>query len=62
MKITCALSDFDFFGSHSDLNVILYGRNGDPSFGSVGATLKQKIIRKKVVAAPAKVEAPVVKS
>lgn len=53
MKITCALSDFDFSGSHSDLNVILYGRNGDPSFGSVGATLKQKIIRKKVVAAPA---------
>lgn len=53
MKITCALSDFDFSGSHSDLNVVLYGRNGDPTYGSVGATLKQTIIRKKVVAAPA---------
>lgn len=53
MKITCALSDFDFSGSHSDLNVVLYGRNGGPTYGSVGATLKQTIIRKKVVAAPA---------
>lgn len=53
MKITCALSDFDFSGSYSDLNVVLYGRNGDPTYGSVGATLKQTIIRKKVVAAPA---------
>lgn len=53
MKITCALSDFDFLGSHSDLNVVLYGRNGDPTYGSVGATLKQIIIRKKVVAASA---------
>ncbi len=53
MKITCALSDFDFSGRHSDLNVVLYGRNGDPTYGSVGATLKRTIIRKKVVAAPA---------
>lgn len=53
MKITCAVSDFDFSASHSDLNVILYGRDGDPSFGSVGATLKKEIIRKKVVAASA---------
>lgn len=53
MKITCASSDYDFSASHSDLNVILYGRNGDPSFGSVGATLKQEIIRKKMIAAPA---------
>lgn len=53
MKITCALSDFDFSSRKSDLNVVLYGRNGDPTYGSVGATLKQTIIRKKVVAAPA---------
>ena len=51
MKITCALSDFDFSGRQSDLNVVLYGRNGDPMYGSVGAALKQTIIRKKVVAA-----------
>lgn len=53
MKITCALSDFDFSSMPSDLNVVLYGRNVDPTYGSVGATLKQTIIRKKVVAAPA---------
>lgn len=51
MKITYALSDFDFSGRQSDLNVVLYGRNGDPMYGSVGAALKQTIIRKKVVAA-----------
>lgn len=52
MKITCALSDFNFAGTQSDLNVVLYGRSADPTYGSVGATLKHTIIRKKVIPAP----------
>lgn len=48
MKITCALSDFDFTGSHSDLNVVLYGHTGDPTLGSVGYALKNKIARSKL--------------
>jgi hypothetical protein len=52
MKITCAFSDFDFAGTQSDLNVVLYGRSADPTYGSVGATLKRAIKRKKVIPAP----------
>ena len=51
MKITCALSDFDFAGTPSDLNVVLYGNSSDPTRGSVGAALKQAINREKVVPA-----------
>lgn len=51
MKITCALSDFDFGSIASDLDVILYGNSGDPMRGSVGAALKQAIAREKVVPA-----------
>lgn len=51
MKITCALSDFDFAGRVSDLDVVLYGNSGDPMRGSVGAALKQAIAREKVAPA-----------
>lgn len=51
MKITCALSDFDFAGTASDLDVVLYGNSGDPMRGSVGAALKQAIAREKVAPA-----------
>lgn len=49
MKITCAPSNFDFAGTNSDQNVVLYGRSGNPSYGSIGATLKQELIRKRLV-------------
>lgn len=52
MKITCALSDFDFANTGSDLNVALYGHTGDPTHGSVGAALKNKIVRSKLSPAP----------
>lgn len=51
MKITCALSDFDFGSTASDLDVVLYGNSGDPMRGSVGAALKQAIAREKVAPA-----------
>lgn len=51
MKITCALSDFDFDGVPSDLDVVLYGNSGDPMRGAVGASLKRDINREKVVPA-----------
>lgn len=51
MKITCALSDFDFGSVASDLDVVLYGSSGDPMRGSVGAALKQAISREKVAPA-----------
>lgn len=51
MKITCALSDFDFGSAASDLDVVLYGNSGDPMRGSVGAALKQAIAREKVAPA-----------
>lgn len=51
MKITCALSDFDFASRASDLDVVLYGNSGDPMRGSVGAALKQAIAREKVAPA-----------
>lgn len=52
MKITCALSDFNFASTSSDLNVVLYGHTGDPTHGSVGTTLKKKILRSKLSPAP----------
>lgn len=51
MKITCALSDFDFGRMSSDLDVVLYGNSGDPMRGSVGAALKHAIAREKVAPA-----------
>ncbi len=52
MKITSASSDFDFATVVSDLNVVLYGHTDDPSQGSVGSALKDKIIRSKFSPAP----------
>ena len=52
MRITCALSDYDFLGTPSDLDVVLFGNSGDPMRGSVGAALKHAIMREKVVPAP----------
>lgn len=52
MKITCALSDFDFAGTQSDLNVALYGHTGNRTHGSVGAALKNAIVRSKLPPAP----------
>lgn len=51
MKITCALSDFDFSGTSSELDIILYGNADDPMRGSAGAALKHAIAREKVVPA-----------
>lgn len=48
MKITCALKEYDFANSGSDLNVVLYGHSKDHILGSVGGTLKDKIIRNKL--------------
>jgi len=52
MKITCALPDFDFENTDSDLNVVLYGHTANPKHGSVGGALKDKIVRSKLHAAP----------
>lgn len=52
MKITCALPDFDFENTDSDLNVVLYGHADNPKHGSVGGALKDKIVRSKLHAAP----------
>lgn len=52
MRITCALSDFDFAGTTSDLDVVLFGSSSDPMRGSVGAALKQALAREKVAPAP----------
>ena len=52
MRITCALSDYDFLGTPSDLDVVLFGNSGDPMRGSVGAALKYAIMREKVAPAP----------
>lgn len=49
MRVTCALSDFNFADTPSDLDVILFGNSSDPMRGSVGAALKQAIMREKVV-------------
>ncbi len=52
MKITCASSDFDFGNIDSDLNIVLYGYAHEPTYGSVGAALKNKIVRNKLSPAP----------
>jgi hypothetical protein len=51
MKITCALSDFDFSGTPSDLDIVLYENTNDLMRGSAGEALKQAIAREKVVPA-----------
>lgn len=51
MKITCALSDFDFDEVPSDLDVVLYGNTGIPTRGAAGDSLKRDIVREKVVPA-----------
>ncbi len=48
MKITCALADFDFASIESDLNVVLYGHSSAPTRGTVGAALKDTIVRGKL--------------
>ncbi len=49
MKITCALSDFDFDSKESDLDVILYAQANKVSQGSIGGSLKREVKRKKLV-------------
>jgi len=49
MKITCALSDFDFDSRESDLDVILYSQANKGSQGSIGSSLKSEVQRKKLV-------------
>ncbi len=49
MKITCALSDFDFDSRESDLDVILYGQANMGSQGSIGGSFKREVQRKKLV-------------
>lgn len=48
MKITCALSDFDFTKLVSDLDVVMYSRSNNSKRGSIGAMFKQAIIRAKL--------------
>lgn len=48
MKITCALSDFNFSGTPSDLDVVLFGNSGIPTRGSAGSALKHAIMQEKV--------------
>ena len=52
MKITCALSDFNFDTRESDLDVILYGQANKGSQGSIGGSLKREVQRKKLVPEP----------
>ncbi len=52
MKITCALSDFDFGSIDSDLNIVLYGHAKHPQYGSAGAAIKHEITRSKLNPAP----------
>lgn len=52
MKITCALSDFDFASTQSDLNVVLYGYSDNGTYGTVGAALRKAIARSKLSPAP----------
>ncbi len=51
MKIACALSDFNFAGTPSELDVVLYGNASDPMRGSAGGALKHAIAREKIVPA-----------
>lgn len=52
MKIFCAPSNFDFASNQSDLNVILYGRTGNSTYGSAGAALRKAIVKSKLSLAP----------
>lgn len=52
MKITCALSDFNFYTIESDLDVILYGKSNKGSQGSIGGSLKREVQRNKLVPEP----------
>lgn len=52
MKITCAPSSFNFAGIFSDLDVVLYSPHNNPTRGSIGATLKETIIRKALFPEP----------
>ena len=52
MKITCALSDFNFASTDSDLNVVLYDHTNNPTHGFVGAALKNLILQRKLLPAP----------
>lgn len=52
MKITCALSDFDFDTITSDLDVILYGTANKWAQGSIGGSLRREVRRKKLVPEP----------
>ena len=52
MKITCALSDFDFETIDNDLNVVLYGHVNNPRYGSAGDAVKKEIVRKKLLPTP----------
>lgn len=52
MKITCASSGFDFTRTNGDLNVVLYEHTDNPTYGSIGKTLKNKIVRRKLSPAP----------
>ncbi|HEY9685149.1 MAG TPA: Qat anti-phage system QueC-like protein QatC [Oculatellaceae cyanobacterium] len=45
MKILCAPAEFDFLSLPSDLNVVLYGSPTETAGGSVGAALKDAVIR-----------------
>lgn len=51
MKITCALSDFDFDSRESDLDVILYAQTSKnlQGSGSIGGSLKREVQRKRLV-------------
>jgi len=51
MKITCALSDFDFDSRTSDLDVILYGKANKGSQGCIGGALKREVKREKLIPA-----------
>jgi hypothetical protein len=51
MKLICAPDNYDFPESDA-LKVVLYGRSGEADRGSVGAAVKNEILRHKFVAAP----------
>ena len=48
MKITCAPVNFNFAGISSDLDVVLYGHSDESSRGSVGAALRDHIMKCKL--------------
>lgn len=45
MKIVCAPAEFDFAAHDSDLNVVLYGSPSEEAGGSVGAALRDAVMR-----------------